>query len=114
MISKEKQLHIENMMHRLNILESDIDEQFVTGSGKGGQKINNTHSMVQLKHIPTGIVIQCQKERSRETNRFLARRILCEKIEQIQLGKKSASELKIEKIKKQKARRKRRNKAANE
>ncbi len=72
---------IEQRMKRLRIREEDLDERFVLGSGPGGQKINKTASCVSLKHLPTGLEIQCQDGRSREANRFIARERLCEKLE---------------------------------
>ncbi|KAH0408375.1 hypothetical protein KCU90_g21991, partial [Aureobasidium melanogenum] len=64
---------------RPTILESDITEAFLKGTGPGGQKINKTSSAVQLKHLPTGLVIKCQETRSRSQNRKIARRILAER-----------------------------------
>lgn len=79
---------LEQRMKQAQIREEDLEESFVLGSGSGGQKINKTSSCVQLKHLPTGIEIQCQESRSREKNRELARLRLCERIEQTQKEKK--------------------------
>ena len=68
-------------MLRLGIREEDLLEKFILGSGSGGQKINKTSSCVYLKHIPTGIEVKCQQERSRELNRQTARYLLCNLIE---------------------------------
>lgn len=95
-------------MERLDITEESLLEKFIHGSGSGGQKINKTASCVYLKHLPTGIEVKCQQQRSRELNRFLARRELCERIEEIREGKKSARQQTIEKIRRQKRRRSRR------
>jgi len=103
---KEKTLH--DRMERLGINESDIIERFVRSSGAGGQKVNKTSTCVYLKHIPSGIEVKCQKERSQALNRFLARRILADKIEQIQLGKKSEEAKRIAKIRRQKHKRSKR------
>ena len=70
--------------------------------------ITKTSTCVYLKHIPTGIEVKCQKERSQVLNRFWARRILTEKIEALVLGKKSEKQQKIEKIKRQKRKRSKR------
>lgn len=67
---------------RPKIGEDDIEEVFIKGGGKGGQKINKTNSKVQLKHVPTGIVVSCQYSRSRDLNRKKAREILAGKVEQ--------------------------------
>ncbi|MCK4533498.1 peptide chain release factor-like protein [bacterium] len=104
-ISLKKQKNLEERMQKLGIFEKDIIEKFIRSSGKGGQKVNKTSSCVYLKHIPTGIEIKCQKERVQSLNRFLARRILVDKIESIILGKESAQQQQIEKIRRQKRRR---------
>lgn len=107
MISTEKQLELQERMERLGIREDDLIEKFILGSGKGGQKINKTSSCVYLKHLPSGIEIKCQKERSRELNRFYARRDLCEKIEYSLFKEKSEKQKEIAKIRRQKKRRSR-------
>ena len=98
-------------MERLGILERDLDERFIRGSGSGGQKINKTSSCVQLNHGPSGIEIRCQKTRSQADNRYWARRELCERVEEKILGEKSARQQAAEKIRRQKRRRSRRAKA---
>lgn len=102
MINEKKQADLKKRMEEINIHEKDIEEKFITGSGKGGQKLQKTSSTVYLKHLPSNIEIKCQKHRSREDNRFFARRSLCEKLEEQLLGKKSPAEIKTDKIKKQK------------
>ncbi|NQT07378.1 MAG: peptide chain release factor-like protein, partial [Candidatus Omnitrophica bacterium] len=77
-------------------------------SKKGGQKVNKTSTCVYLKHKPTGIEVKCQKERSQVLNRFLARRILVNKIESLVLGRESEERKRIEKIRRQKRKRSRR------
>ncbi len=76
-----KKQSLEERMLALRIYEDDLIEKFILGSGSGGQKINKTSSCVYLQHIPTGIEIKCQQERSRELNRALAREELCKRIE---------------------------------
>ena len=95
-------------MALLGIKESDIKELFILSSKKGGQKVNKTSACVYLKHEPTGIEVKCQQERSQVLNRFLARRILANKIESLILGKKSQEQKRYEKIRRQKRRRSRR------
>ena len=104
-ISLKKQKNLEERMQKLGVLEKDIIEKFIRSSGKGGQKVNKTSTCVYLKHVPSGIEIKCQKERVQSLNRFLARRILVDKIESIILGKESAQQQQIEKIRRQKRRR---------
>ncbi|KAL6719614.1 hypothetical protein ACLMJK_001535 [Lecanora helva] len=86
---------------RPTIKEEDLEEAFLKGSGPGGQKVNKTTSAVQLKHMPTGIVVKSQATRSRPQNRKIARRLLAEKIETIEKGSESRSALK-EAIKREK------------
>ncbi|MFA6305202.1 MAG: peptide chain release factor-like protein [Candidatus Gracilibacteria bacterium] len=92
----------------LGINPQDIEEKFVTGSGAGGQKINKTASCVMLKHIPTGIIVKCQKHREQSKNRASAYKLLVLKIEELVKGKESELAKKTYKIKKQKQRRSRR------
>lgn len=108
MIKKEKWDDLKERMEALEILEDHLVEKFILGSGKGGQKVNKTNSCVYLKHIPTNIEIKCQKERSRDMNRYYARRELCERIEEQMAGEKSAKQQEIEKIRRQKRKRSKR------
>lgn len=110
MVSNEKKDELERKMDLLGIKEEDLIEKFILGSGSGGQKINKTSSCVYLKHIPSGIEIKCQKERSRDLNRFIARRELCYKLEERDLNIKSERQQEIEKIRRQKKRRSRKSK----
>src|SRR5579872_5319974 len=104
MISKEKQEALSARMERLGIREENLIEKFVLGSGSGGQKINKTSSCVYLKHEPSGIEVKCQRERSRELNRYYARQELCEKLEGIIFKEKSEKQKEFEKIRRQKRR----------
>ncbi|MCX5781200.1 MAG: peptide chain release factor-like protein [Elusimicrobia bacterium] len=104
-VSIEKQKELEKRMLELGIHEKDIIEKFIRSGGKGGQNVNKTSTQVYLKHLPTGIEVKCQRERQQSINRFLARRILAEKIEAKVLGKLSAEQQRIEKIRRQKRRR---------
>lgn len=94
-----------NKARELDINPGDIEEQFVRGGGKGGQKINKTSSAVRLKHIPTGIEVKCQKHREQNKNRLSAYKLLINKIEEIVKGEESEKAKKIFKIRKQKQRR---------
>lgn len=109
-VSREKEQELKERMHELGIEPTDLMEKFILGSGRGGQKINKTASCVYLKHIPTGIEIKCQKDRSRALNRFLARRELCDRLEDRLFPEKSKKVAAEEKIRKQKKRRARRHK----
>jgi len=103
---KIKTLHAK--MEKLGIREEDFIEKFIRSSGRGGQKVNKSSTCVYLKHKPTGIEVKCQEERSQSLNRFLARRILVNKIENLILGKKSEEQKRIEKIRRQKRKRSKR------
>ncbi len=107
-VTPAKQKELEDRMKELGVDEQDIDEQFVRGSGHGGQKINKTSSCVYLCHRPTGLAVKCQKGRSQALNRFHARRMLLEKIERMQKGIAEEAQTRIERIRRQKKRRSRR------
>ncbi len=97
-ITTEKLTALEARMTALGIVEADLVEKFVRGSGAGGQKINKTSNCVFLKHVPTGVAIKCQMDRSREMNRFLARRELCDQFDAIREGRAIAKTQAIEKM----------------
>ncbi len=107
-VRKEKQEALQRRMKGLGILEKDIVEKFIRSSGRGGQKVNKTSTCVYLKHIPTQIEVKCQQERSQALNRFLARRILADKIEAMIKGKESEEQQRIERIRRQKRKRSKR------
>src|SRR3989339_1319518 len=109
-VASSKTDALSGRMSRLGIRESDLVEKFILGSGKGGQKLNKTSSRVYLRHVPSGIEVKCQRERSRSLNRFFARRELCDRLEQRLLGAQSARQQEWEKIRRQKRRRSRRQK----
>lgn len=96
-------------MQRCNIFEKDIEEKFVRSSGAGGQKVNKSSSCVHLVHIPSQITVKMQKSRSQGLNRYYARKRLCELLENKMLGNQSPQAKTIEKIRKQKNRKRRRN-----
>ncbi len=77
----DKWEQIQARLAKLGVVEQDLDESFVLGSGKGGQKVNRTSSTVQLHHRPSGRVIKCAEERSQHMNRLRARERLCDEIE---------------------------------
>lgn len=81
--------------------EADIAEKFIRSEGKGGQNVNKVSTCVYLKHIPTGIEVKCQQERSQAQNRILARKILAEKIAESIHSREKAEQARIEKLKRQ-------------
>src|SRR3989338_2658772 len=88
--------------------KKDVIEKFIRSGGKGGQNVNKTATCVYLKHIPTGIEVKMSRERSQSLNRFLAWRLLAEKIAERDHSIKSARQQKIEKIRRQKRKRSKR------
>jgi protein subunit release factor B len=107
-VTREKIDDLARRMAGLGVEEADLVEKFVRGAGAGGQKINKTSSCVFLKHLPSGLCVKCQADRSRELNRFLARRELCDRLEQLRDGRIAAKVWEVEKIRRQKRRRSRR------
>ena len=107
-VSPEKEKALREKLRRFNILEEDLKESFVRSQGPGGQNVNKTSTCVYLKHIPSGIEVKCQEERSQVLNRYRARVILVTKIETRILGRQSEERKRIEKIRRQKRRRSRR------
>ncbi len=99
---------IEEKAERLGVKDSDIIEKFIRSGGKGGQNVNKTSTCVYLKHIPTGIEVKMQQERSQVLNRILAKRLLIDKIEELILKEKSDRQKAIEKIRRQKRKRSKR------
>ncbi|KAJ4316839.1 hypothetical protein N0V94_005252 [Neodidymelliopsis sp. IMI 364377] len=96
-------LHDKPLPPRRIIPESEIIENFLKGSGPGGQKINKTSSAVQLKHIPTGIVVKYQDTRSRAQNRKTARKLLQDRVEELELGDGARTRVKAREKSKKKA-----------
>jgi protein subunit release factor B len=95
-------------LERLGVREKDVVERFIRSGGPGGQKVNKVATCVYLKHIPTGIEVKMSRERSQALNRFLAWRLLAEKIEERIRGIKSERRKRIEKTRRQKRKRSRR------
>ncbi len=112
-VSEEKNRWLQLKMAELEVREEDLEETFVRSSGHGGQHVNKTSTRVQLRHIPTGIIVSCMRERSQSVNRFLARRELLERIEALS-GKQTPEMKRIERLRKQKDRRRRRTASKDE
>lgn len=109
MITAEKQDALRLRMENLGIVEEDLVEKFVLGTGSGGQKINKTHSCVFLRHEPSGIQVKCQEGRSRTANRYQARVLLCDRFE---YGAEEEERKEREAVAKQRRRTRRRSAAA--
>ena len=101
---------IRALMLEAGVYEEDLEESFILGGGPGGQKTNKTSNVVRLVHVPSGFSVRCGENRSREINRWLARRTLAEMILEREKGVKSAARQAREKIRRQKRRRSRRQK----
>lgn len=107
-VRTEKEKDLYKKMKKYGVKEKDLEEKFIRSSGKGGQRTNKVATCVYLKHIPTGIEVKCQSERSQAINRFLARRRLMDKIEAKVEKNKTAEQQRIEKIRRQKRKRSKR------
>ena len=107
-VSPAKQRALDALMRRLGVQENELEERFVRSSGPGGQNVNKVSSCVVLRHVPSGIEVRSQQERSQALNRFLARRILLRRLEAQRLGRLSEEAQRIAKIRRQKRRRSRR------
>ena len=110
-VNPDKTQQLAQRMAALGVRESDIEESFVRSGGHGGQNVNKTSTCVMLLHRPTGLQVKCQATRQQGLNRFIARRLLLDKIEQLQTGEVAAERSRVEKIRRQKLKRSRRAKA---
>jgi len=107
-VSARKEAELAEKMAQFGIREEDLIERFVRSRGPGGQNVNKVATGVYLKHLPTGIEVKVTRERSQALNRFLARRILTEKVAAQILKIETEREREIARIRRQKRRRSRR------
>lgn len=107
-VGEAKQRELQKRMNALGIREEDLEEKFVRSSGRGGQYVNRVATCVMLHHQPSGIRVKCQIARTQGLNRYYARKILVEKMEEKIAGIESEKRKKIEKIRRQKRERSKR------
>ena len=110
-VSPEKEQQLAERMAGLGVREVDIEETFVRSGGHGGQNVNKSSTCVMLLHRPTRLQVKCQTTRQQGLNRFIARRLLLDKIEEHKTGRVAAERARIEQIRRQKRKRSRRAKA---
>jgi protein subunit release factor B len=107
-VSPEKAAQLDKRMADLGVHENDLEENFMRSGGHGGQNVNKVNTCVVLVHRPTGLQVRCQETRQQGLNRFIARRLLLDRIEQQRNGFVAAQRAEREKIRRQKRKRSRR------
>jgi protein subunit release factor B len=107
-VSPEKQRALAERMRALGVRDEDLEEHFVRSGGRGGQNVNKVSTAVVLRHLPSGLMVKCQRERSQALNRFLARRDLLDKLEARVRGEAATVMSERARIRRQKRRRSRR------
>ena len=107
-VNLEKEQQLQQRMAGLGVREADIEESFVRSGGHGGQNVNKLATCVMLVHRPTGLQVKCQATRHQGLNRFIARRLLLDKVERMRTGRVASERARIEKIRRQKRKRSRR------
>ena len=80
-VSEPKAERLRRRLDRLGVGEEHLRERFIRSGGPGGQNVNKVSTCVSLLHLPSGLEVRVQRERSQALNRFLARQLLAEKLE---------------------------------
>lgn len=107
-VTPQKEKALRQRMEAVGIREEDLKEGFVRSRGKGGQHVNKVSTAVKLRHLPSGLEVRCEAERSQALNRYRARVLLADKLEEMIKGRQSEARKRLEKIRRQKRRRSRR------
>jgi len=107
-VTPEKERALQARMARLGVADADLEERFVRSGGKGGQNVNKVATCVVLRHLPSGMMVKCQETRTQAMNRFLARRLLLDRLEAEREGRASAIQQEIARIRRQKRKRSKR------
>ena len=101
-VSTDKETQLAERMAALGVREADIEESFVRSGGHGGQNVNKTSTCVMLLHRPTGLQVKCQETRQQGLNRFIARKLLLDKIESMRRERAAKERARFEKLRRQK------------
>jgi peptide chain release factor len=109
-VSPEKQKALFSRMEALGLKESDLQETFIRSSGKGGQNVNKVSTAVFLKHILSNTEVKCSIYRTQGLNRYKARVLLCEKLEEKTSEVPTERSIQISKIQKKKSKKEKRQK----
>jgi protein subunit release factor B len=104
-VATDKETQLAQRMASLGVREADIEESFVRSGGHGGQNVNKVATCVMLLHRPSGVQVKCQETRQQGLNRFLARKLLLDKIESMRKQRLAAERARVEKLRRQKRRR---------